>query len=108
MARLFLQICLNHPDREAIARCPECRQCFCRECVTEHGERMVCAACLRKKARAAAPKRFRWGKLVTLGRGAGGLLLAWLFFYSAGRLLLTIPDSFHEGVIGHGSWLDEE
>jgi hypothetical protein len=108
MARLFLQVCLNHPGREAIARCPECRQCFCRECVTEHGERMVCAACLRKQARAAVPRRFRWRHLVTLGRGVGGLLLAWFFFYSAGRLLLAIPDSFHEGVIGHSRGLDEE
>jgi hypothetical protein len=26
---------------------------------------------------------------------AGGFLLAWLFFYVAGRLLLAVPDEFH-------------
>jgi hypothetical protein len=38
-----------------------------------------------------------------LGRAAGvlgaftGLLLAWLFFYYAGRVLILVPSAVHEG-----------
>ena len=100
--------CLNHASREAAARCPECRQYFCHECITEHEDRVVCAACLRKLARAGAPPRFRWWSLATVGQCLTGLLIAWFFFYSAGRVLLAIPASFHEGTVWRGGWLEEE
>jgi hypothetical protein len=102
MASLAEQRCLHHPQREAVARCPACRQFFCRECVAEHSGRMVCAACLRKLLRGAEARRFRWQSLVGLGQALAGLLVAWLFFYSVGRLLLTIPESFHPGTFWSG------
>lgn len=97
MATLALQRCLNHDAREAIARCPECGQFFCRECITEHDERVVCASCLKKVAHAAGqPARGRvtlWPVL----QSAGGLVLACFVFYTIGRMLLALPDSFHDG-----------
>ncbi|MFN7139481.1 MAG: rhomboid family protein, partial [Limisphaerales bacterium] len=48
MQNLTQQHCLNHFTREAAARCPECKQFFCRECITEHDDRVICAGCLRK------------------------------------------------------------
>ena len=93
--------CLNHPAREAAARCPECLRYFCRECVTEHGDRAICAACLRRLAReaAAGPRR----RLAAMGRGGRllvGILAAWFFFYLLGQALLSRPDRFHETTMG--------
>ena len=53
MAAVALQRCLHHGEREAIARCPECGSFFCRECITEHDERVLCASCLAKITRPA-------------------------------------------------------
>lgn len=90
--------CANHEAREAAARCPRCRRCFCRECVTEHDGQLVCAACLAALAKAAPPGRRRlFAGLGIASRFALGLLLAWLFFQLCGRALLAIPASFHEG-----------
>ena len=97
MRTLALQRCLHHSDREAIARCPECGSFFCRECITEHEERIICAGCLgRLTAPRAAPQARRWP--AALGRVIGALLgmfVAWVLFYSAGRALLAIPSDFH-------------
>src|SRR5438132_254763 len=59
MEILARQRCLNHLNREAVARCPECKRFFCRECVTEHEDRLICAACLKKLAKATARRRVR-------------------------------------------------
>src|SRR4029434_10960446 len=91
------QRCLNHALREAVARCPECTRFFCRECITEHDDRVICAACLRKLARVpllrrrGLPRTFRTAQVML------GLLAAFLFFYLIGNALLSIPASFHEG-----------
>ena len=90
--------CAVHPQREAAARCPECRGYFCRECVTEHGDRALCASCLRRQAGGRAERRA--GPLRTASRVAQlglGLLLAWFFFFVVGEILSSLPDSFHEG-----------
>ena len=42
------QRCFNHATREAVARCPECHHFFCRECITEHDDRVLCTGCLKK------------------------------------------------------------
>ena len=39
-----------------VARCPSCGNFFCRECITEHDELILCAACLK---RITAPKERR-------------------------------------------------
>ncbi len=43
-----------------------------------------------------------------LAKCVGGLLAAWVFFYVAGRSLLTIPDAFHDGTYWQGGLIDEE
>jgi hypothetical protein len=89
--------CSVHPQREAAARCPECRGFFCRECVTEHGERAICASCLRRLAGAGAERRRL--PLRAVGRAVQlvlGILAAWFFFYAVGEILASFPDSFHE------------
>ena len=78
-------------------RCPECRRYFCRECATEHDERLLCADCLKRFSAKRAGKggRLAWGK----GAVAGvlGLLLAWLFFYGIGQVLTRVPAAQDEG-----------
>ncbi len=107
MPTLAHQRCLNHEFREAVARCPECKKFFCRECVTEHEDRVICAACLKKLARPAAARRLRWAGLMVAGGWVAGVLTVWLFFYLAGRNLQAIPDSFHEGTIWKSHFMDE-
>jgi len=58
---LAYQRCLNHTFREAVARCPECGHYFCRECITEHEDRVVCASCLRKLVESSAGGRAALG-----------------------------------------------
>jgi hypothetical protein len=89
------QRCANHTGREAAARCPECRSFFCRECVTEHEGRVLCAACIRRLTAAGAARRRpllrRLAGIVPIGLG---LLTAWLFFFLFGRaLILQQPET---------------
>jgi hypothetical protein len=44
MQDITQQRCLNHMLREAVARCPECSRFFCRECITEHEDKVLCAS----------------------------------------------------------------
>ncbi|HEV2688724.1 MAG TPA: hypothetical protein VGV35_09225 [Bryobacteraceae bacterium] len=82
-----------------MARCPVCLRFFCRECVTEHEDRVICAECLRKIVAARASRtsglRLVFGALLPFA----GLIIAWLFFYGVGRSLLLIPASVHDGTI---------
>lgn len=96
--------CVNHSEREAVARCPECGRYVCRECITEHDRRVLCADCLRRQAGepAAGVVRRRWRGLCAGGL-AGGLAL-WVLFYLLGQALLLIPSSFHEGTWWESLW----
>ncbi len=78
-------------------RCLECRRYFCRECATEHEERLLCAECIKRLSARRAGKggRLAWVK-GALGV-AVGLLLAWLFFYGIGQVLMQIPAAQDEG-----------
>lgn len=89
--------CFNHGDREAAARCPRCHRCFCRECVTEHEDRVICAACLRQLAARLEERRARRHTLRLAVGAAAGFALAWLAIYGTGRALLLLPAAFHEG-----------
>lgn len=101
MTALAAERCRNHADREAAARCPECRRYFCRECVTEHEGRMVCAGCLSGRPAApaeAAVSRFS-GRLRAVRRGLrlmAGLLVAWMSFYLLGQALTLGRDPAHQ------------
>jgi hypothetical protein len=94
------QRCTNHPQREASARCPECRRFFCRECVTEHDDRVLCASCLAKLAQkeTALPGWWSWTPRIGLALAAAGVVF--LVLLVIGNILLAVPSEFH----GHGGW----
>ena len=108
MPDLSLQRCFNHLAREAVARCPSCAQFYCRECITEHDDRVICAACLRKLAHVPLTQRTGFLLLFRVGQGLMGLLLVWFFFYLLGETLLGLPTSFHEGTLWQVHWLQKQ
>ncbi len=100
IAQVQSQRCLFHAMREAVARCPECGSSYCRECIAEHEGRIICATCLQRLLRPAAPAPRRWGRAARMLAGSlCGVLLGWLAFYGIGRLLMTLPSAFHEAAI---------
>ena len=101
MSRIDLsqQRCLNHAQREAVARCPECKRYFCRECVAEHDDRVLCASCLRKLLAPEEKKKYPFRFLLRAIQVLCGLVALWLLFYYVGEILLLIPTSFHEGTV---------
>jgi len=99
MPALVHQRCFNHALREAAARCPACERFYCRECVTEHEDRIICAACLRQAARPPFTQRRGFVAVSRAVQLGGALMLTWLFFYAVGKSLLAIPSSFHEGTV---------
>jgi hypothetical protein len=79
-----------------VCRCPNCARYYCRECVIDHEDRLICAACLRALT-AARPRKRAVRRVAGVLTGFAGLVLAWLFFYYAGRILILIPTAVHEG-----------
>lgn len=108
MPSLLLQRCLNHAGREAVVRCPECHHFFCRECVTEHDDRMLCAACLMKLARLPLTRRPALARVIRLCQCAFGFLLVWFLFFVLGEKLSREPNSFHKETLWHVPWLKQE
>jgi len=86
------QRCWNHDSREAVCRCLGCGRSYCRECVTEHESRLLCAACLRNLAQAAARKRGRLRRVVAAGLTLTGVVLAWIVFFAVGESILTLRE----------------
>lgn len=99
MQSLARQRCFNHAWREAAARCLECGRYYCRECIIEHEDRMVCASCLARLTTARSRGRARLASLTRAVSMLAGILTVWLFFYFIGRGLLALPSSFHEGTL---------
>jgi hypothetical protein len=95
MSSLAAQRCLNHEAREAVSRCPECRNYFCRECVVLFEERMLCGVCLSRSVNAVPParKQFGFGGILI---AAAGFLIVWLLFYLAGWAILQLRDQAPE------------
>jgi len=108
MPSLTEQRCFNHAQREAVARCLSCANFFCRECITEHEDRVICAACLQKLARVPLLKRRGFIGLLRACQFLAGLLAAWIFFYLIGESLLALPASFHEGTLWKSASLEKE
>jgi len=96
MTAIALERCWNHAAREAVCRCPGCARFYCRECVTEHEGRLLCAACVAGVA-ARPHRRATWlGKLAGPAAAAAGLLIAWLAFYGTARLIAELTDRLEE------------
>ena len=95
--------CANHWQREAAARCPECGRYFCRECITEHEDRILCASCLKSQTQGLAQKSPRAALLFRAVQMCISILILWIFFYYIGKALLLMPDEFHEGSV----WQEE-
>ena len=108
MHNLAQQRCFNHAAREAAARCPECKRFFCRECITEHEDRVLCAACLKTLAIAPFTKQHVFADLARFAQCAVGILIAWFFFFLIGESLSRLPDSFHEGAFWKVPWTEQQ
>ena len=106
MSSLTHQRCFNHATRESVARCPVCARFYCRECVTEHEDRVICAACLKQLARVPLLQRPALLHLVQLVQCLAGGLLLWFTFYLIGSGLAAMPDSFHKGTLWKVDWFE--
>lgn len=99
--------CFNHAQREAAARCPQCGRHFCRECVSEHTGRFLCAACmvsLTPDRANAQPARARLRPFLQIVLGIG---LLWTLFYAMGAGLLQVPAVFHDQADAGASYWEE-
>ena len=108
MRSLTHQRCFNHAVREAAARCPECGRFYCRECITEHDDRILCAACLKRLACVPFTQRGGFVGVVRTMQLACGLFILLLFFYLLGQGLLAVPSSFHDGTVWKPDYLAGE
>ncbi len=106
-AGLQQQRCHNHMGREAVARCPSCGFYFCRECITVHDERILWASCLRKQSVKVERPRRNFAPLARTVVAFFGLVTAWFFFYTIGRVLLATPTRFHEATVWKEKVQDE-
>jgi len=84
------QRCWNHEAREAACRCPACGRAYCRECVSEHEGRLLCAVCLIASTTRNKQDPGIFGKLAPLGMIAAGILAAWLIYWAAGASLIGL------------------
>ena len=91
--------CLHHSTREAAARCPECAQFFCRECITEHEDRVICSACLARLVHAKEKPQRSFAHVWQIGAAFLGVFVAWMFFFLIGKVLVATPTDFHEGAV---------
>jgi hypothetical protein len=95
--------CVRHDEREAVGRCSQCEGGFCRECLTEHEDRMFCAPCFilhvgaGKRVRQGPRRDWRRCKAALLM--VGSLLCMVGVFYLLGRVLAVIPPELHDGTI---------
>ena len=106
MSNLAQQRCFNHAAREAVARCRECTNFFCRECITEHDDRVVCAACLKKLAAQGLAGTSKLARVLRTAEYALGILIAWFFFSLIGESLARLPDTFHNVSLWRVPWID--
>ena len=98
-SRIIQQRCFNHVTREAVARCPECTNFYCRECITEHDGRVLCATCLEALTAARGEKSRQGSMLVRAFQICVGIFLLWAVFYMVGEILLRLPSALHEGTM---------
>ena len=95
------QHCWNHSSRGAVCRCPLCHRPFCRECVSEHDSRLLCAGCIRTSVSTSAQGRRHTGPLFLAAMALASTLVAWAIFFSLGQIIMdsvTLADrsAWHE------------
>ncbi|MBI1321087.1 MAG: rhomboid family protein [Candidatus Hydrogenedens sp.] len=101
--------CFNHGTREAAARCPACERYFCRECVTEHEGQVLCVSCLAKAApENTAQRGSRLGGVVLLLQSVAAIVVLWMVFFGLGRMMLSIPNEYHESVVTQPYYIEDE
>lgn len=98
MSALAARRCFNHAQREAVARCTLCSNFFCRECITEHDGRMICARCLLPDATPHRHSLF-FARILRTCQVLAGIMILWLVIFLIGQALLRLPSSFHEGTL---------
>jgi uncharacterized paraquat-inducible protein A len=98
--KLSRQRCTNHAEREAVARCPECKRHFCRECITEHNDKQLCNHCLNKISTDNAKKSNRIKAVVYMICCVVGFLIALGFFYTAAKVISSVPQQYHRNYLG--------
>lgn len=108
MQDLSQQRCYHHRLREAAARCTGCGRYICRECITEHEDRVLCTSCLNKLQRDKTLVKMRLTSLMHVFLMVFSFIILWLFFYTMGQALLSIPSSFHEGTIWNTKFLSDK
>ena len=97
MTSLAQTRCYHHPQREAVARCPQCLRTFCRECICDYEGKALCSDCLSQlKDDKSRSSSWRQGFQRLIGAGLG-LCLCWYLFHLLAIILLKIPHTFHEG-----------
>lgn len=106
-ADLAHQRCFNHGAREAVARCPECGKHFCRECITEHDDRVLCTSCLKHLAKRTSRRGSALARCSRLVQCVLGIVLAWFFFFLVGESLLRLSSSFHATDVWQVPWIEE-
>ena len=106
MNDLIHKRCYNHRHREAAALCTECGRYFCRECITEHDDRVLCSSCLVKVTRRPGLALSKFSAVHRLANFCIGIVILWIAFYYLGQFLISIPSSFHEGTIWSSSWME--
>jgi len=99
MSAITHERCFNHALREAAARCPQCRRYFCRECVTEHDDRVLCTSCLKQSPALPHSRGRQMARLVKVICCIAGLLTTWFFFFMFGDMLTSMPSKFHKAVL---------
>ena len=88
--------CQIHGEREGVAKCGGCSYFYCRECIVEHEEQMICATCLltQQEPETDTSKRNRLKGIVRLTGSSLAVLVSWAFFILMGRLLIWIKTTF--------------
>jgi len=92
MISALQQRCRNHENREAVCRCPQCGRSFCRECVSEHEARLLCAACLKLLAERPVPRTRSLRRLVPAALALAGILTAWAVYFAGAEAAMTLAD----------------
>lgn len=91
--------CFHHAGREAVARCPGCGRFYCRECVTDHQGKVLCASCLKGGGDTGQTGPAAYVKVLRVVQVLASLAFLWFVFYVLGRSLLLLPSAFHEGTL---------